>query len=444
MDVKGDTRKTLLILGSGRQQVPLIRAAEAGGYKTVVADNKEGSPGRQYCSVTSMTSATDLEACRKLAVEHAVCGVLAAGTDQPVRVMATLCRDLGLPCYISPAGAERATNKLVQRQAMVEMGVRQPRFLAVRPGTEWEWDVFPCVVKPVDSQGQRGVKKVSGADDLKLTVIKSAEHSSTGEVVVEEFVMGLEFTACGWIQDGQVVFLSLSDRATYSACNLGVCFQHLYPSLAAKGMEDAVKNMLGKIGRCFGMEQGPLYVQLIASSDGPVLVEAAARVGGGHESTMLPRISDFDPVECLLGTLSGQPYRGAFGLHQGAHAITNFVFAHAGIVGGMSGIEGVPRDGIEEAGFYVRDGDRTTGMLDGQGRVGYFIAKAESRAAVEQVALAFYDGLEVRDVVSGVNLVFRPEDQELLMPKLDESHARRSTSSWSADSRLESSGPVHS
>ena len=409
--------KSLLILGAGRHQVPLIRAAEAAGYRTVIADNREGSPGRQYCSVTSMVSATDLEACRKLALEYSVCGVLVAGTDQPVRVMAQLSQDLGLPCYISPEGAERATNKLVQRQAMSEAGVRQPRFLTIRPGDTWEWDVFPCVVKPADSQGQRGVKKVDNGAELRKVVEESARFSTAGEVVLEEFVAGQEFTACGWMQGGQVAFMSLSDRATYSAHSLGVCFQHLYPSVAAAGMAREVKAMLGKIATCFGMSQGPLYVQMIASADGPVLVEAAARVGGGHESTLFPRISDFNPVQCLLGTLSGDSYTGASELRDGEYAITNFVFAHAGTVGSCHGMEGIPMVGIEEAGYYVAVGDQPTGMLDGQGRVGYFIARASSRAEVEAVAKAFYLGLSLLDSQTGQNLLFLPNESELLRPK---------------------------
>ena len=79
--------------------------------------------------------------------------------------------------------------------------------------------------------------------------------------------------------------------------------------------------MLLQIAKAFGMSDGPLYVQMIASNEGPVLVEAAARVGGGHESTLFPRISDFDPVACLIGWLSGKPFEGKPMIHEGQHAV---------------------------------------------------------------------------------------------------------------------------
>lgn len=413
------TSKNLLILGAGRHQVPLIKAAEASGYRTIIADNKPSSPGREFCSAASMVSATDLNACLALALEHKVCGVLVAGTDQPVRIMAELCARLNLPCYLKPEGALRATNKLVQRQAMQTYGVRQPAFVTVKPGESWEWDTFPAVVKPADSQGQRGVTKVSNRQELESALADSANFSTTNEVVIEAFVPGQEFTASAWLQGGAVAFMALSDRATYSAHSLGVCFQHLYPTVAASGMEQEVAEMLLRIAQAFGMSDGPLYVQMIATSEGPVLVEAAARIGGGHESTLFPRISDFDPVACLIGWLSGKSYNGEPTIHKGLHAVTNFVFAHAGNVAAYSGMETIPTPEVLEGGFYVTLGDPTSGMLDGQGRVGYFIAKAESRAKLQHVAEAFYRGLVVTDSSTQQNLVFLPEESTLLRPRIE-------------------------
>jgi len=413
------TSKNLLILGAGRHQVPLIKAAEASGYRTIIADNKPSSPGREFCSVASMISATDLEACQALALKHAVCGVLVAGTDQPVRIMAELCARLNLPCYLKPEGALRATNKLVQRQTMQAYGVRQPAFVTVSPGASWEWDIYPAVVKPADSQGQRGVTKVANHQELESALANSANFSTTSEAVIEAFVPGQEFTASAWLQDGQIAFMALSDRATYSAHSLGVCFQHLYPTVAAAGMEAEVTEMLRRIAQAFGMSDGPLYVQMIATTEGPVLVEAAARIGGGHESTLFPKISDFDPVACLIDWLSGKPFHGEPQIHKGWHAVTNFVFAHAGTVAAHSGMEFIPTPKVLEGGFYVASGDQTSGMIDGQGRVGYFIAKAESRAEVQRVAAAFYQDLVVSDALTQRNLVFLPEESTLLRPQIE-------------------------
>ena len=412
------TSRNLLILGAGRHQVPLIQTAEASGYRTIIADNKPDSPGRQFCSVASMVSATDLDACLALALEHEVCGVLVAGTDQPVRIKAELCARINLPCYLTPEGALRATNKLVQRQTLKAYGVRQPAFMTIRPGDPWEWNTYPAVVKPADSQGQRGVTKVSNRQELESALAHSASFSTTSEVVIEAFVPGQEFTASAWLQDGKVAFMALSDRVTYSAHSLGVCFQHLYPTVAAAGMEAEVTEMLLRIAQAFGMSDGPLYLQVIAATDGPVLVEAAARIGGGHESTLFPWISDFNPVACLIGWLSGKPFQGESTIHKGSHAITNFVFAHKGSVACHSGMEFIPTPNVLEGGFYVSPGDQTSGMIDGQSRVGYFIAKAENRAEVHRIAEAFYKGLAVTDGSTQQNLVFLPEESTLLKPRL--------------------------
>jgi biotin carboxylase len=412
------SRETILILGAGRHQAPLIQLAETAGYATVIADNHPNSPGRAFCSFPSFVSATDLEGCRNLATQHRVSAILTTGTDQPVRVMATLSHELGLPCYISPEGALLATNKLAQRQAMLKAGVPQPRYIEVSDSFQEarDWNHFPCVVKPCDSQGQRGVKRVDSSANLIATMQASARLGASGRVILEEFIEGPEVTASVWMDQGAIRFIAISDRVTYSLHSLGVCFQHIFPSLAASPWESEIHEMAKRIATTFGMRCGPIYIQILITPVGPRLVEAAARIGGGHEANLLPYVSNFNPLAALVDTIRPKPFTSSPTLNPDAFASVNFLFAHAGEVASLDAPPPTDQPGILEAGFYVRPGDRTRGMLDGQGRVGYFLALGANRADTESHARSFYSSLKAIDP-SGHNLLFTPEPANLSRPE---------------------------
>ena len=383
----------LLVLGGGRHQLQLITRALERGIEVAVSDYYPEAPGKRIATIPRDVDALDVEANVALAREIGAAGVVTTGTDMAVATMAAVAAACGLPCWLSVTGARIATNKALAHEAIVEHG-------GVRPA---------CArVTRADSQGQRGVRRVEEHAALAGAVSAALEHSRAGLAVVEQFVRGAEITANAWVAGGEVRLLAVTDRITYNPPpSIGIAFRHVFPSIVAAGRHDEVAANAAAAAAAYGMTEGPLYAQMLVDDHAVHLVEAGARVGGGHEAALIPLAAGADvtdPVIDLALTGSGSPGTGP---PRASHALVNFVMARPGTVASLHGLDPLP-DGVTEGGFYVGPGAELRRIIDGQGRVGYFIATADGPESLRATADTAYRSLRILDV-AGENLVFMPE-----------------------------------
>ena len=237
------------MLGAGRHQLPLIRRAEERGIEVVVADYLPDSPGKAYASHPTMADAFDVEAVLDVAASYKVDGIITTGTDQPVVTMAEVARRLALPEIVTPRTARIATDKRVMKAVLGAAGVPTARHVVVRRADATVEGLdrlqLPLVVKPVDSQGQRGTRRVERRDDVPAALDAALAVSRRGEAVVEEFLKGREITASVWVTDGVVHPLMITDRVTYNPPPaIGIAVQHVYPSVHARDVHDELRTLL--------------------------------------------------------------------------------------------------------------------------------------------------------------------------------------------------------
>lgn len=410
--------RRLVVLGGGRHQVGLVRRAQERDVDVVLVDYLPDAPARAWATTSLLVSTLDVDGVVRAARDHDVDGVVTTGTDLPVVTMAAVADDLGLPCWISPTGARAATVKSTMRVALDAVGVPMARQHVLGPGDE-SHDLavdLPVVVKPADSQGQRGVTRVDDRTRLPTSIAHARDHSPTDVVVVEEFLVGPEVTLNAWVEGDHVVLLAINDRVTINPPpHVGIAYRHVHPTRHLHdGLLDRCVELLGRIADAYGMTSGPLYVQCILTGDGPVVVEAAARVGGGHEAALFPLVAGSGCEDRLIDlALTGRCAPWGHDMRTGplVHASVTFVLGRAGTVAEARPIEHL--EGTVESGWYVGPGDRLDELTTSLGRVGWFVTTAPSRAELDERAAHQYDHLHLVDG-DGRSLVRRPEPELLL------------------------------
>lgn len=409
----------LLVLGAGRHQAPLIERAERRGICTIALDPYPDAPGKRAASIAANGDALDADRVLEVARQYRVDGVTTIGTDQPVLVMARVAAAMGLPCHLDESGALAATNKAAMGPALRTAGVPMPQSVTIDrladPG-DVELPALPCVVKAADSQGQRGMSIVRSAPALREAIARAREVSRTSTVVVEHFHEGPEFTINAWINAGTALFAIALDRITVNPPpSIGICLQHVYPSVHARD-EPVFREIAEAVARAYGMERGPLYIQTIASPDGYRVIEAASRVGGGHEAQLLPRLTTLDLVDRTIDLALGNPEAPLSIEHKMASGLVNFIVTSPGNLVDLSDFSALVADGtLDEGAWYVEPGHQQGPIVDSMDRVGYFVVTAPSRSEALDRAHHAYGLLRAADPL-GKNLVTWPDGTILNQP----------------------------
>ena len=340
------------------------------------------------------------------------------GTDQTVLTMATVAETLGLPCYLTPQNALRATDKSVMAAAYAAHDVPRPRFVELSDVADTPFATrqmtLPVAVKPADSQGQRATVRVDHRSGLAPAVADAIAESRTGRAIVDQWVTGPEVTVSAWVSGGVPHILMVADRITINPPpTIGVAFQHVFPSLAAVDALPEIERQIAAITRAYEMREGPLYVQMIVNGGDAVTIEGGARVGGGHEVGLTPIATGIDVVDRLIDlalTGDGEPVDYDYGRSpQPLHALVNFLIAAPGVVGGVAGFPEIIDEGlVAEGGFYIGAGYTQPPITNSLGRLGYFIATGVTRAEMMGRAREAYGRLSMTSD-HGEEMLFWPD-----------------------------------
>ena len=380
--------RRLLVLSAGPAQLGLLRAARARDLFVIAADRDASAVGFPLADRRAVISAEDEQAIARLAEAEHVDGLIAPGTDWPVGIAARVADRLGLPHPISPDAATAATSKPRQRELLEAAGVPQPRWMVGHSPDEGTIPP-PCVVKPPDRQGQRGLSVVRDRQELADAAERANAESRSGGWLVEELIDGPEITVNGFSVDGRFQTLTVTDRLVAEPPAFGVALAHAWPS------EQDPRAIAADAARALGIANGPTYTQIRFGADGPRVIEVAARLGGGHDAELCHAAIGVDLNGAAIAAAFGDPVdEGALSPRPRAGgACVRFLVAPRGVLDAVDGLaEATAAPGVLDVRMYRQPGHRFGLLRTGPDRAGAIIATGATRDA----ALAHADAAAER------------------------------------------------
>jgi biotin carboxylase len=365
--------KRLLVLGAGPAQLGLLRAAKESGLFVIACDRDPAAPGFEFTDRRAVVSTEDEPAIGMLAAAEEVDGVIAPGIDWPVAIAARIAARFGLRHPLAPATAVLAVSKQRQRERLAEQGVPQPEW---RMATDGSALTVPCVIKPPDRQGQKGLTLVRDEADLAAAVATAVSASRTGAALVEELVPGPEVTVNAFSSGGRFHPLTVTDRLTAEPPAFGVALAHAWPS--EHDVTEAIE-VAEQAAAALGIENGPTYTQVVLSPDGPKVIELAARLGGGHDAELCQAAFGIDLNGLALAAALGDPVSLPEAKPIGG-ACVRFLVAPSGLLTNLEGIDqALAVEGVLAARVYRRPGWIFAPLLRGSDRAGFVLATGGSR-----------------------------------------------------------------
>ncbi len=299
-----EKQKKIMVLGGGSSQIELIKECVNSGHYTILADIDENAPGRIYSSAFEKASTFDIEAVTEAAERNNIDAVLTAGTDQPVLTAATAAEKLNLPQFLDKKTALSVTNKRIMKNIFNKHNIPTLSHTVLKSSfkdSDLSHLKAPYVIKPFDSQGQRGVFKLDTPDDIRNKFNESVSFSREESVLAEEYYDSDEITVSGWVSSGKVYIFTVTDRRTFNNFpTIGICSSHNFPSHYSVKYKNKIIETTVSITENFGIKSGPIYFQYLIGDDGLKVNEIACRLGGAYEDEFIPLLCGINLRKLLI------------------------------------------------------------------------------------------------------------------------------------------------
>lgn len=406
-------RPVLMVLGAGKLQVNAIKRAEELGYAVLAVDYNETSVGKEYSTYQGLASTFDYDACLKLAREYAIDGIMTVGTDQPVLIAAQIAEALDLPFYISSDVAKAVTNKKYMKEIFIDHDIPCVQSVIYRGDDAVLKDLKePLVLKPVDSQGQRGIFLVEEKFHVKDKFHESLSFSREDYILVEEYYEHTEITVSGWVSKGQTYILSITDRVTFDELSkLGICISHEYPTYQQKTVQKEAVSLTEKIVSAFGIKEGPIYFQMLVGDEGVKVNEIACRIGGAYEDYFMPVVTGVDLLKmnidyCMGNSVDISPFKEHDFFSSPYCLSAQLFFANPGKIDKIIGLDDLlNKDHVITAGINFHEGQIIPETENATQRAGYFVTYAKDENLLISQLNEGFDTLKFMS--NGENLVIR-------------------------------------
>lgn len=263
------TGKTLLVLGSNVGAKDIVRYAKDNDARTIAADYlpPEKSEAKLAADKHYLVSTADMNGLSRIVEEERVDGILAGVSEFNLLKAMALSEKHNLPFYCTREQWDKVEKKNEFRKLCQEYGVFCPETYYSGNDTEeipWSSITYPAVLKPVDASASMGVFICYTEQELRSHVEEAVSCSACGEIIVEEFVEGDEFSAHYTIASGRVSLSCVDNRypITVNEGNVTtVPVARIYPSLFLDEFFCQVDHAMRNLCRSLKLQEGILFIQ---------------------------------------------------------------------------------------------------------------------------------------------------------------------------------------
>lgn len=300
--------KKILMLGGAYSQVPAIKRAKEMGYYVFTCDYLPANPGHVYSDTYVDISTTDRETILQFAKESAIDGIIAYASDPSAMTAAYVSDKLCLH------GANARSTRLLSekdlfRQFQKENGFAVPVFYSLTKADELEYITseinYPCMVKPVDSSGSKGVQRVESQEELRQAADEAFTFSRCGRIIIEQCIETPynQFHGDGVVIDGHIAFMALGEQRFKNSVPIGTSF----PARIDGRLMQKIYEEVARTIELSGFECGGINVEVRVTLEGEIyVIEIGPRTGGNYIPQLIHLATGEDEMTAVLQIAMGE------------------------------------------------------------------------------------------------------------------------------------------
>lgn len=322
-----------LVLAGGFSQIALIKELKSRNVEVLLADWNIEPVAKKYADKFYQASTLDENKIEQIAVEEKVDFIITVCTDQALLTVAKVSEKLGLPCYIDSQTALNVTNKSYMKKMFLKYHIPTASHIIIAELSEAAVkDLrYPLIVKPVDCNSSKGVRRVENYAELKEAFENAVQLSRTDSAIIEEYIEGDELSADFYISDGKANLLSVSQSCKIAEKDKFVIFRAIYPPKSSVGLLPQIQKIGQQIADIFGIKNAPMLVQLLTDGQNVNVIEFSARTGGGVKYLLIKHISGFDVIKAVVDLTMGLKPECNISKPLTKYLVNDFIYCKPGV-----------------------------------------------------------------------------------------------------------------
>lgn len=301
-------KKKLLILGAGNAQIDLIEYAKGIGLEVYVCSYTNTDKGIPLADVFAQINIVDTEKIESYVKENEIDYIYSVGSDIAVPTFCKVAERLDMFHFVSGKTAEICCNKHLMRETLGADNRFNVPFMVCKTLDEAKSaDFYPLMIKPVDSQGQRGIYKAENFEELSRHFDCAMSHSRCKNVILEKHISGSEVSVNAYVKDGKIIFSMLSDRESFANLPGGIIKAHHLPSrFDGTQTHEKINELVSDTIKKLEVKNGPVYFQIKVSEDHPYLIEVTPRLDGCHMWRLIKEYCGVNLLKMTVRHLLGE------------------------------------------------------------------------------------------------------------------------------------------
>ncbi len=373
-----------MVFGGGILQSSILKLAKHLGFSTLMIDPDPQAYSRDICDHFRIVRGDDFTTTLELAKEFNVQGLITAGTDKPLFMMARVAAELELP-FPGYSAVEKTTRKDIFKRVLMDNGIPCAKGFSIDSleGIEKTIETLgmqdPFILKPVDNSGSRGVVSAKTIHEIKEYFNYSMSFSGQKKVIIEEYITGPEFSVESLTYHGETKIIQVTEKVTTSA-PYNVELGHIQPVRLTRPAQARIGEEVKRMIHCLQLDHCACHTELKYYNDKIIIIENGARLGGDFITSMLvPASTGISMEKAVIDMACGiKPDLGE-SLDHGS--CIRYLELPCGTVDHIGPLENISKNPeILELSFTKKVGDTIPSITNSLDRYGYLIAKGKTRS----------------------------------------------------------------
>jgi len=275
--------KKILVIGAGDYQVPLIKRIRELKYEVYCLDYNSEASGFSYSDGFAVIDVCDVDKCYAYAKNLGIDAVMTYGSTMTLPTVAYIAERLNLTA-LNGETAKLSKSKYAIKKRLADKGLNiKGEFFSSNTIDEAKQKKYsyPCVIKPSDGSGSKGVSIVHSQAELNMAIEYAFMSARYGEIYAESFIPGNEYSVECFVDKEDIYVYAIVKSTFVRNADKSISYGHRTPSGLSEGEIDVIEKEVTNAINALDINFGNVNFDVILSEDDkkPYIIDVGIRAG---------------------------------------------------------------------------------------------------------------------------------------------------------------------